>query len=92
MVGVVVVLLLLLQVRLPQVDHALLARHPRKSILELLLMLSQEHSLLLELHLLDVVWGWGRGEDGTPATADAVESSPSVAVSSHLSTIGRPAK
>ena len=91
MVGVVVVLLLLLQVRLPQVDHALLARHPRKSILELLLM-SQEHSLLLELHLLYVVWGRGRGEDRTPANADAVESSPSVAVSSHLSTIGRPAK
>ena len=92
MVSVVVILLLLLQVRLPQVDHALLARHPRKSILELLLMLSQEHSLLLELHLLDVVRGRGRGEYRTPANADAVESSPSVAVSSHLSTIGRPAK
>ena len=33
-----VVVLLLLQVRFPQIDHALLARHPRKSTLELLLL------------------------------------------------------
>ena len=89
MIGVVVLLLLLLllQVRFPQVDHALLTRH-RKPTLELLL-LTQEHPLLLELHLLDVVRRRGRGEDGAATAADAVEPSASL-TASHLSSVGRP--
>ena len=88
MIGVVVLLLLLLlQVRFPQVDHALLTRH-RKPTLELLL-LTEEHPLLLELHLLDVVRRRGRGEDGAATAADAVEPSASL-TASHLSSVGRP--
>ena len=84
----VLVLLLLLQVRFPQVDHALLARR-RKPTLELLL-LTEEHPLLLELHFLDVVRRRGRGEEGATADADAIEPSPSVAAS-QFSSVGRPA-
>ena len=77
MIGVEV--LLLLQVRFPQVDHALLARR-WKPTMELLL-LTEEDPLLLELHFLDVVRRRGRGEDGPATDAHAVEASPSVPAS-----------
>ena len=78
-IGVEVLLLLLLQVRFPQVDHALLARR-WKPTMELLL-LTEEDPLLLELHFLDVVRRRGRGEDGPATDAHAVEASPSVPAS-----------
>ena len=80
-----VILLLLLQVRLPQIDHALLARR-REPALEVLLM-AEEHPLLLELHLLDVVRRRGRGKDG--AAAVAVEPSATLSAA-QLSMVRRP--